>query len=76
MKIVNRRNAVAGWVALAVGKRVVKRKARAAVPTVDPETRKPNRSAVLLGLAGVFGALAFWRKRSGDSELDEQQDDS
>ena len=71
MSIINRRNAVAGWLALTVGKRVVKRKARAAVPAVDPETRKPNRSAIVLGLAGVFGALAFWRKRSGASGLDE-----
>ena len=66
MGIFNRRNAVAGWVALAVGKRVVKRKAKDAVPAIDPETKKPNRSAIALLVAGAVGALTFWRKRSGD----------
>ncbi len=37
MKILNRRNAVLGWVALAVGKRVIKKKAKAVVPAVDAE---------------------------------------
>ena len=32
--ILNRRNAVLGWVALAVGKRVIKRKAKTVVPAV------------------------------------------
>lgn len=66
MGIFNRRNAVAGWMALAVGKRVVKRKAKDAVPAIDPETKKPNRSAVALLVAGAVGVLTFWRKRSGD----------
>lgn len=58
-----------GWLAWGVGKRVLKRKARDAVPSVDPETKKPNKSAIALAVAGVFGAATFWRKRSdgGDS---------
>lgn len=66
MGIVNRRNAAVGWLALAVGKRVLKRKAKSAVPAIDPESRKPNKSAVALLVAGTVGVLTFWKKRSGD----------
>lgn len=69
MSVFNRRNAVVGWLALSVGKKVLKRKAKDAVPTVDPETKKPNKSAVALMVAGAVGALTFWRKRAaGDDE--------
>jgi hypothetical protein len=64
--IINRRNAVVGWLALAVGKRVLKKKAKDAVPTIDTESKKPNKSAIAVALAGAVGALTFWRKRSGD----------
>lgn len=67
MGIFNRRNAAVGWVAWAVGKRVLKKKARDAVPGVDPETKRPNKSAVALAVAGLVGALTFWRRRSDDS---------
>lgn len=66
MSIFNRRNALVGWLALLVGKRVVKRKAKDAVPSVDPETKRPNKSALALAVAGLAGALTFWRKRSAD----------
>jgi hypothetical protein len=65
--IINRRNAVVGWLALAVGKRALKKKAKDAVPTIDTESRKPNKSAIALAIAGAVGALTFWRKRSGDN---------
>ena len=68
MGIFNRRNAAVGWLAWAVGKRVLKKKAKDAVPAVDPETKRPNKSAVALAVAGVAGALTFWRRRSGDSD--------
>lgn len=58
MGIMNRRNAFLGWVAWNVAKRVVKRKAKAAVPAVDTETKRPNRAAALLGL--VLAAVAGW----------------
>jgi hypothetical protein len=70
MGVVNRRNAVAGWVALAVGKRVLKRKARDAVPSVDPETKKPNKSAVALLVAAAVAVAAFVRKRAGGGDPD------
>ena len=68
MGVFNRRNAAVGWVAWAVGKRVLKKKAKDAVPTIDPESKKPNKSAIALLIAGTVGALTFWRKRSGDDD--------
>lgn len=68
MSVFNRRNAAVGWVAWRVGKRVLKRKAKGALPAVDLESRKPKRSAVALLAAGALGALTFWRKRSGDPD--------
>lgn len=66
MGVFNRRNAAVGWVTWLVGKRVLKKKAKGAVPSIDPETKKPNKSAIALLIAGAAGALTFWRKRSGD----------
>ena len=63
MGIVNRRNAVVGWSALKIGKRVVKRKAKGAAPSV--EGGRPNKSALAVSLAGIAGALTVWRKRRG-----------
>lgn len=68
MGVFNRRNAAVGWVTWTVGKRVLKRKAKGAAPAIDPETKKPNRSAIALLVAGTVGVLTFWRKRSGDDE--------
>ena len=64
--IVNRRNAALGWAVWQVGKRVGKKKARGAAPSV--EGGKPNKSLVALILAGVAGAAAFWRGRSSETE--------
>jgi hypothetical protein len=66
--VFNRRNAAVGWVTWLVGKRVLKKKARDAVPSIDSETKKPNKSAIALLIAGAAGALTFWRKRSGDDD--------
>ena len=67
MGIVNRRNAVLGWTVWQVGKRVARRKAMDAVPAVDSETKRPNKSAIIAVLA--FGALLmFWRKKDSDDE--------
>jgi hypothetical protein len=51
-----------------VGKRVLKRKAKDVVPSVDPETKRPNRSALALLVAGSLGALTFWRSRSASDD--------
>jgi hypothetical protein len=61
MGIVNRRNAVVGWVVLKLGKRAAKKKAQAAVP--DARTG----GAVAGSLAALGGALLFWRKKRGSS---------
>ncbi len=62
----NRRNAVLGWTVWQLGKRVAKRKAKGAVPTVDPETKRPNKPAVIAALATIGGLLMFWRKKGSD----------
>ena len=66
MSIVNRRNAVLGWGVWKVAKRVGKRKAKAAVPGTG-EHAGLNKSAIATILAGVGGALVFWRKKSDDT---------
>ena len=68
MSIVNRRNAFVGWLAWGAGKRILKRKAKKAVPAVDLETKRPNRSAVALVLATAVGIATFWRKRAGRAD--------
>jgi hypothetical protein len=66
MSVFNRRNAAVGWVTWMVGKRVLKRKAKDAVPTIDPESKKPNKSAVALLVASAAGLFTFIRKRKDD----------
>ena len=68
MPVFNRRNAAVGWLALFVGKRVLKRKAKQAVPAIDAESKRPNKSAVALLIASAAGIATFWRHRSGDEE--------
>jgi len=66
MSVINRRNAVMGWAVWNVVKRVGKRKARNATPSV--EGRKPNKSliaVVLAATAGVF-ALVLGRRAATD----------
>ena len=68
MGIMNRRNAVLGWTVWQVGKRAAKRKAKSALPTVDRDTKRPNRPAILAGVAAVGAGLMFWRKKSSDPD--------
>jgi LPXTG-motif cell wall-anchored protein len=63
MGVLNKRNAVLGWAAWQVGKRVMKLKAREAVPGRVDDTRRPNKGAIAAGLAAIGGALFFWRRR-------------
>jgi len=68
----NRRYAVIGWLVWQMGKRIGKRKAKAAVPSIDPETKRPNRPAIVSGLAALAGTL--WvvgrkkRRRGGSGD--------
>ena len=68
MGIVNKRNAVLGWLTWNVGKRVARKKAKAAVPALSGG--KPNRPAVRLaaGLATLGGLLFFWRRKKTGGE--------
>jgi len=68
VSVFNRRNAAVGWVAWSVGKRVLKKKAKDAVPTIDTETGKPNKSAIALLIASAVGVATFWKKRSEDPD--------
>ena len=64
MGIVNRRNAVLGWGVWKIGKRVLKRKAKSAAPSV--EGGRPNKPFLgAVSLAGIVGALTFWKKKRG-----------
>jgi hypothetical protein len=65
-KVLNKRNALLGWATWSVGKRIAKRKARAAVPAV--EGGRPNRSAIATVVAALGGILLFWRKRRREDE--------
>ncbi len=59
MGIVNRRNAVVGWLVLKAGKRAARKKAQGAVPG-------PRAGGVAAGVLAVLGGLvAFRRKRRG-----------
>ncbi len=60
MGILNKRNAVVGWLAVKVGKRVVKQKAAGAVP------RAKTGGAAAGALAAIGGALFFWRRKRAD----------
>ncbi len=62
MGILNRRNAVVGWVAVKVGKRVVKQKAAGAVPSAK------TGGAAAGALAAIGGVLFFWRRKHSTTE--------
>ena len=68
MGILNRRNAFLGWTAWRIGKRVLKKKARGAVPGRGGGSRRPTRALILPALAALAGALWFWRRRRGDGD--------
>jgi hypothetical protein len=62
--IVNRRNAVLGWGVWKIGKRMAKKKAKSAAPSV--EGGRPNKPLLgMASVAGLAGALTFWKKRRG-----------
>jgi hypothetical protein len=78
--VFNRRNAVIGWLTWKAGKRAVKYAAKDATkdakPALHPATKKPNKSAIALLVAGGLGALTFWKKRSGGNPPDSTESDS
>ena len=67
MGIVNKRNAIVGWLTLKVAKRVVRKQAQ----KVGASSVRAGRGAATGALAAAGGALLFWRKRRGGPATDE-----
>lgn len=65
--MLNRRKAMIGYLVYLTGKpivkRMMKRKARSAVPGMRQTSRMPKVSAVAAGLGALVGGLMFWRRR-------------
>jgi hypothetical protein len=78
MSVVNRRNAALGWLTWLALKRVLKQTTKGAVPTVDRESKRPNKSAIALAsvAATAVGVLTFLKHRSGGTEPDGTEPDS
>jgi hypothetical protein len=68
MSIFNRRNAMMGWLSWLVAKRVVKSKAKSAVPGTVEGTKRPNKGAIATGVAALGGLLWFWRRKGSEDE--------
>ena len=66
MGILNRRNAMVGWLAWGLAKRVARRRARRAVPAIDRGTKRPNTAAIVAALAAAAGGAWLWWRRWGD----------
>jgi hypothetical protein len=66
MAIFNRRNAVLGWLSWVVAKKVLRKKARDAVPGTVEGSKRPNKGAIATGLAALGGMLWFWRRKKSD----------
>ena len=70
--MLNRRQALIGYLAYTAGKPIIKRvvrsKAKSAVPGTREGSRAPNTAALVAVAAALLGALAFWRRRRSDEE--------
>jgi hypothetical protein len=68
----NKRKAMIGWLVYTGGativKRMVKSKAKAAVPGKKAGSRRPNFAAILAGVGAAIGALLFWRSRGSSND--------
>ena len=69
MGIVNKRNAMLGWTAWKIAKKVLKRKAKAAVPGTAEGGRMPGKAFAAV-VAAIVGVLWFWRRGDGDGTED------
>jgi hypothetical protein len=70
--MLNRRQALIGYLvytaARPILKRVVRSKAKSAVPGTRQGSRAPNTAAIVAAAAAAVGALAFWRKWRSDED--------
>lgn len=69
MGILKKRNALLGWAVWKIGKRVIKRKAKSAVPGTG-EGGGGAKAGLVAGLAALGAALFFWRRKSGGDETE------
>jgi hypothetical protein len=63
MSIVNRRNAMLGWMTWTAAKQIAARKARAAARAEEGKSRK---RLIIPLLAAAGAVLLFWRHKSDD----------
>jgi hypothetical protein len=70
--VLNKRKALIGWLAYTaakpIAKRVVRRKAKSAVPGTREGSRMPNTAAMVAGIDAALGGLLFWRRRRSEQE--------
>jgi MYXO-CTERM domain-containing protein len=67
MGILNKRNAVLGWLTWKVGKGVAKKKAKSAVPGKSQAGGK-RKPALFAGVAAALGGAALLRRRRKDGD--------
>ena len=65
MSIINRRNAILGWAVWQGSKRFAKLKAKGVTPSVH--RGGSNKSLLAFSVAGIVGALTFWRKHQSSA---------
>jgi ABC-type Co2+ transport system permease subunit len=66
MRIVNRRNAVLGWMVWSAFKQIGRQKARKAIPG-SGDYAGLNKSAIAtIAVVATGAALVVWRKKSGE----------
>ena len=70
MGIINRRNAILGWAVWQGSKRYAKLKAKGVTPSVRGGSNKSLLAFSVAGVsvAGIVGALTFWRKHQSAAE--------
>lgn len=69
MAIFNKRNAFVGWLSWIVAKRVLRKKAKDALPGTVEGSKRPNKGAIATAVAAVGGLLWFRRRKSSDDDL-------
>jgi hypothetical protein len=62
MGIVNTRNALVGWLAVKLGKRVIKNKAKGALPGAKEGRRRTPIVSAVTALAGAAWVFRRWRR--------------
>lgn len=67
MSVMNRRNAVFGWIAWAIAKEALRSKTRRVVPTNDTSTRRKLVVPAAMA-AAVGGAVLFWKRQQDNGD--------